>query len=523
MSKVIKATISLMIATGLAKVLGFARELVLASSYGANMYSDAYITASNIPIIIFTIIGGTLNTVLIPMYFEISREKSESIALKYINNIFNLVIMSCIIISVLGVIFTENLVKVFAMGFEGESLKLTVSFTRIIIAGIVATALSYVMTAYLQIKNNFTIPGLISIPKNIIIIVSIILSIKYNPYIMIWGTLIGMSTEFLFQLPYAIKQGYRYEPYINIKDKYIKKTMLLICPVLIGVSVNQVNTMVDRTLASTLAEGSVSALNYANKLNTFVIGLFILSVSAVMYPTLSKLSIHKNSPKEDIIKFTDTIVSSINSMVLLVMPISIGAIVLSTPIVRILFERGEFDSRATSMTAIALIMYSIGMVGYGISDLLTKIFYSVHDTKTPMITGVISVVFNIALNLILIKYLKIAGLALSTSMSLIINSIILFYLLRKKIGDFSQDKILKTGAKSMISSIIMGIITSFSYKIFYLYLETSMISEILALFGAVIVGVVSYGILIILFKVEEIEIVKNILRSKTKNRVLRGN
>lgn len=521
MSKIMKATISLMIATAFAKILGFARELVLASSYGATMYSDAYITASNIPIVIFTIIGGTLSTVLIPTYFDISGEKGENLALKYINNVFNLVIISCIIISVLGVIFTEDLVKVFAMGFEGESFKVTVSFTRVIIIGIVATGLSYIMTAYLQIKNNFTIPGLISIPKNIIIIASIILSIKYNPYIMVWGTLIGMSTEFLFQLPYAIKQGYRYEPYVNIKDKYIKNTIILICPVLIGVAVNQVNTMVDRTLASTLVEGSVSALNYANKLNTFVMGLFILSVSAVMYPTLSKLSINKNSPKEDFVKFTDTIVSSINSVILLVMPISIGAIVLSTPIVKILFERGEFDSRATTMTAIALIMYSVGMVACGINDLLTKIFYSLHDTKTPMIIGVITVVLNIVLNLILIRYLKLAGLALGTSLAFIVNAILLFCLLRKKIGNFSQDKILKTGAKSMISSIIMGIITSFSYKIFYSSLGISMIDEIIALSGAVIVGVVSYGILIILFKVEEIEILKNILRSKVKNRVLR--
>ena len=114
------------------------------------------------------------------------------------------------------------------------------------------------------------------------------------------------------------------------------------------------NTMIDRTLASTLVEGSISALNYANKLNTFVMGLFIMSVSAVIYPMLSKLS-----SQNDNTKFIDTVIKSINSVILLITPISVGAIVLSTPIVRLLFERGEFDSRATSMTAIALIMYSI--------------------------------------------------------------------------------------------------------------------------------------------------------------------
>ena len=126
----------------------------------------------------------------------------------------------CIVLAMLGFIFTEELVKVFAMGFEGQTLKVSIDFTRVTIIG-----LSYVMTAYLQIKNNFTVPGLASVPKNIIIIVSIILSVKYNPYIMIWGTLIGIATEFLFQFPFAIKSGYKYQLYINIKDKYIKKCL----------------------------------------------------------------------------------------------------------------------------------------------------------------------------------------------------------------------------------------------------------------------------------------------------------
>ena len=289
MSKVAKATIGLMLATIIAKVLGFGRELVLAAVYGASMYSDAYLTAMNIPVVLFTIIGTTLGTVLIPMYFEVNNDLGEKKALNFTNNVFNIVIAICIVLAILGFIFTEQLVKVFAMGFEGQTLKIAIDFTRITIIGIVFTGLSYVMTAYLQIKNNFTVPGLISVPKNIIIITSIILSVKYNPYIMIWGTLLGIATEFLFQLPFAIKSGYKYQPYINIKDKYIKKMSWLIGPVLIGVAVNQINTMVDRTLASTLVEGSISALNYANKLNGFVMALFITSVGAVIYPMLSKL------------------------------------------------------------------------------------------------------------------------------------------------------------------------------------------------------------------------------------------
>ena len=514
MSKVAKATLGLMIATIIAKVLGFGRELVLASSYGASMYSDAYLTAMNIPVVIFTIIGTTLGTVLIPMYFEVNSDLGEKKALNFTNNVFNIVIAICIVLAILGFIFTEPLVKVFAMGFEGQTLKVAIDFTRITIIGIVFTGLSYVMTAYLQIKNNFTVPGLISVPKNIIIITSIILSVKYYPYIMIWGTLIGIATEFIFQLPFAIKNGYKYQLYINIKDKYIKKMSWLILPVLIGVAVNQINTMVDRTLASTLVEGSISALNYANKLNGFVMALFITSVAAVIYPMLSKLSSEDNKEK-----FTSSVVQSINSVILLVTPISIGAIVLATPIVRLLFQRGEFDARATSMTAIALIMYSIGMVAFGLRDILGKVFYALQDTKTPMINGAIAMAMNIVLNIILVKYLQLSGLALATSISAIVCIFLLFGSLKKKIGYFGQDKIIKTTIKSILSAVIMGIVSYFAYDIVSNLLGIGFMKEAISLVIAIGIGAITYGIFIVLLKVDEINIITDRINKKLNKAV----
>ena len=509
MSNIVKNTLGLMIVTIIAKVLGFGRELVLASSYGASMYSDAYLTAMNIPLVLLTIIGTTIGTVLIPMYFEVNHDLGEQKALKFTNNVFNIVIAICILLSILGFIFTEPLVKIFAMGFEGETLNVAINFTRIIIISIVFTGSSYVMTSYLQIKNNFTIPGIISVPKNIIIITSIILSVKYNPYIMIWGTLIGIAIEFLFQLPFAIKSGYKYQLYINIKEKYIKKILWLIGPILIGVGVSQINTMVDRTLASTLVEGSISALNYANKLNEFVMALFISSVASVIYPMLSKLSNEDNKEK-----FTSSVVQSINSVILLVIPISVGAMVLAIPIVKLLFQRGEFDARATSMTAIALTMYSIGMVAFGLREILGKVFYALQDTKTPMRNSVIAVVMNIVLNIILVKYLKIAGLALATSISAIICIFLLFGSLKKKMDYFGQDKIIKTTIKSIISAIIMGIVTYFIYDSVSSLLGIGFIKEAISLAVSIGIGAITYGILVILLKVDEVNIITSMIKKK---------
>ena len=179
--------------------------------------------------------------------------------------------------------------------------------------------------------------------------------------------------------------------------------------------------------------------------------------------------------------------------------------VLATPIVSILFERGEFDSRATQMTAVALIMYSIGMVAFGLTDVLGKVFYSIQDTKTPMVSGVISMVINIILNIILIRYLKLAGLALSTSISALICILLLFYSLKKKIGYFGQDKVIITSCKAILASAIMGFVTYLSYIIIYKLIAF----KIIALGLSILLGGIIYILLIILFKVDEVNIIIN--------------
>lgn len=513
MSNIAKSTGMLMIGTIIAKILGFSRELVLASVYGATKYSDAYLIAITIPTVIFASIGASVSTTLIPMFCEIEQEHGEKEALKFTNNIINIIILLCTVIIAIGLLFTEEIVKLFAVGFTNEVFKITVQFVKIVMIGIVFTGLSYVMTSYLQLKNNFTIPGLIAIPKNIIIIISIILSVKLGAFTMIWGYLLAMLSEFLFQLPFAMKNGYKYSTYINIKDKYIKNTVYLLGPVMIGMAVNQINTMIDKSLASTLVEGSISALTYANKLNDFVIALFITSIVSVIYPSLSKLSTEDNKAK--FIKF---IQQSINFVLLLVLPISVGAMVLSKPIVQLLFERGQFDSRATNMTSIALIMYSVGMVAFGLREILCKVFYSLKDTKTPMINGSICVLINVILNIVLVKVLGLAGLALASSISAIVCIILLFRSLNKKIGNFGQDKIIKTLAKSMFSSVIMGIISYYSYKLISNIFGIDFMGNLISLCGSIFIGVLVYMMIIILLKVDEVNIAINMISEKLKNK-----
>ncbi|WP_419725219.1 murein biosynthesis integral membrane protein MurJ [Terrisporobacter petrolearius] len=511
MSKVAKATIGLMIAIMLGKVLGFARELVLASTYGAGAYSDAYIIALNIPMVIFVAIGQSIGTTFIPLYHDINANLGEEKSIRFTNNIFNIVTIVCIVFGILGIVFAEPLVKLFAMGFQGETQKIAVGFTRIMVMGVLFIGLSNLMTSFLQVKNNFTIPGLASIPRNVVIIISMILSVKYGPSVLAWGTLAGFAIEFLYQVPFAYKKGYRYKKYLNLKDEHLKKMIWLLGPVFIGVAVNQVNAMVDRTLASTLVEGSISALNYANKLNNFVMGVFITSIASVIYPMLSKLS--ADSDKE---KFTESVVTSVNSIVLLVLPISVGAIVLANPIVKILFQRGAFDSSATEMTAIALVFYSIGLVAFGLRDVLGKVFYSLQDTKTPMINGAIAMVMNIILNIILVKIMGHAGLAFATSISAILCIFMLFGSLKKKIGYFGQDQMIKTTVKSLGAALVMGLVTYLMHEILCDILNNGFIYDVINLGLSVITGAISYGVIVIRLNISEILILTSSIKKKLK-------
>lgn len=513
MSNVAKTTLGLMIITILSKVLGFGRELVLGATYGTSIYSDIYITSFNIPTVLFSVVGMALSTTFIPLYYENEKIGGFRKATQFTNNIFNIVLIIGILLSLIVYIFAEQVVKLFAVGFTGQTLMLAVNFTRVIIFGGIFMGLSSIMSSIIQIKGNFIIPGMIGIPYNIILIISIILAAKINIILLPIGALIAISSQFLFQLPFAYKNGYRYKPLLDIKDDYVKKAIYLVAPVIIGVAVNQINTMIDRTLASTLVEGSISALNYANRLNGFVMGMFITTIGVVIYPMLSKISNNEN--KDD---FINIVSKSINSVVLLIMPITIGAIVLATPIVKLLFQRGAFDDRATSMTAIALIFYSGCILGFGLRQILEKVFYSLKDTKIPMINGVVAISINIALNLIFVRFMGYAGLAFATSISSIICAVLLFISLKKKIGYFGQDKVIKTTLKSLISAIIMGIVTHFMYNTLDSILGAGFIQEAIALFGAIGIGALVYVVLVIVLKVEEVSVITNMIKKKISSK-----
>nr|WP_314497338.1 murein biosynthesis integral membrane protein MurJ [uncultured Peptostreptococcus sp.] len=516
MSKAARATVLLMIVTIVSKILGLFRDSVLASAYGTGKYAAVYSTANSISTILFAVIGTALATSLIPLYNKLASEDSTERAMGFLNSVVNLVVIVCLSIAGLGIIFAGPLVKVFAPGYQGDVYTLCVQYTRILLPSIVFVGLANIFTSYLQIKKRYVIPGFIGMPYSIIIIVSIYLSLKTSPMVLVIGTLVAISAKALFQLPFVYKEGYRYRPKINLNDPVMKDMMILILPVVIGVGANQINSIVDKSLASLLGTEVVASFSYAIKLYEFVQALFITSILAVIYPRLSSMIV---SDRMD--SFLNSLKKTMNVIIVALVPIIVGCIVLSRQIVEVLFQRNAFTSKDTTMTASILWIYVIGILAFALRDVLTRGFYSMEDSKTPMINSIISIVFNISLNLILVKPLGYKGLAIATAVSAYIGLLLFNRSMRKKIEGYSSRDNYIVFVKSLFAALIMGLGVKLVYGIVASSLVGGLLFKLIALASAVGVGVIVYALIMHFLRVEEYEMIFDMFFGVVKKKVKR--
>ena len=516
MSKAARATVLLMIVTIVSKILGLFRDSVLASAYGTGKYAAVYSTANSISTILFAVIGTALATSLIPLYNKLASEDSTERAMGFLNSVVNLVVIVCLSIAGLGIIFAGPLVKVFAPGYQGDVYTLCVQYTRILLPSIVFVGLANIFTSYLQIKKRYVIPGFIGMPYSIIIIVSIYLSLKTSPMVLVIGTLRAISAKALFQLPFVYKEGYRYRPKINLKDPVMKDMMILILPVVIGVGANQINSIVDKSLASLLGTEVVASFSYAIKLYEFVQALFITSILAVIYPRLSSMIV---SDRMD--SFLNSLKKTMNVIIVALVPIIVGCIVLSRQIVEVLFQRNAFTSKDTTMTASILWIYVIGILAFALRDVLTRGFYSMEDSKTPMINSIISIVFNISLNLILVKPLGYKGLAIATAVSAYIGLLLFNRSMRKKIEGYSSRDNYIVFVKSLFAALIMGLGVKLVFGIVASSLVGGLLFKLIALASAVGVGVIIYALIMHFLRVEEYEMIFDMFFGVVKKKVKR--
>jgi putative peptidoglycan lipid II flippase len=502
--KMKKTAFLIMMLTIISKVVGFGRELTLAYFYGASNISDAFLIALTIPITIFAFIGKSINTGYVPLYTKIDSSKNKGCADRFTNNLINISILICLFVSIVCFIFAEPIVKTFASGFEGDTLALAVTFTRISILGISFTVVMEIFSSLLRIKGNYLMPAMVAFPMNASIIIAIIISSKGNALVLGFGILFSVISQLLFLLPSVSKINFKYKFIMNIKDSDISRLLMLSTPIMIGVAVNDINKIVNRTIASNISEGAISSLNYADMINGFIQGIFVLSIATTIYPIMSK------SVSENKIELLKKILSeSITGVNLLVIPSALGLLIFSKEIITLLYGRGAFDELAISMTSEALFFYSLGILGIGLREILSRPFYALQDTKTPVVNAAVGICLNIVLNIILSRFLGIGGLALATSISATFTSALLFISLRKKIGPFGMKQIGISFIKILFASSLMSILSKFSFS----FLITSF-SQNFSLILSIGIGVVLYFVIIYFMKIEDVDAIVGAIKKK---------
>lgn len=507
-----KTAFIIVLITIVSKMFGFFREIVLSYFYGAGTISDAYLISYTVPGLIFSFIGVGIATSFIPIYSNVEKTDGTSDADTFTSNLLLILLGISSVLVLLMFIFTSPIVKVFALGFDKETLDLAITFTRISMFSIFLSIAFHLLSSYLNVKGNYHVPALAGIPNNIITVISIWLSSIFGVVLLPLGIVASLVVQIIPVAFVSRKYNFRFIAKANqvVLEKNLRKIFYLSIPVVLGVSVNQINVLVDRTLASTISVGGISALSYASRLNTFVQEIFVITIATIMYPLISKLVVAGNI--EGVRGMVSKVVTAINVMIV---PIMIISMLFAHQIINLVFGRGAFDSSAMSMTTSALFFYSLGMVAFGLREVISRFFYASQDTKTPMLNAAIGMVINIVLNLILSRYLGIGGLALATSIAALFTTVLLFISLRRKTGPFGMKKISISFFKILFASLIMGAVAKLSFS----YLEKAL-PETFSFLVATGIGGIFYILIIASMKIKDIdifveEVKKKLLRKKS--------
>lgn len=424
-----KITIIIILITLASKLFGFFREFVLSYFYGAGKVSDAFIIANTIPTSIIAFIGVAIASVYLPRYSKLETE-SLNFANSFTDKILTMLISLSIIIILVGYFFTEGLISIFAFGFDEETFKLSKQFTQITFLSVVFLLLTPIFQTLLNKSGKYHYSSLSGFPLNFVVIISIFLSYYINIYFLPIGIVLGSFLQMAFLYFFVRKNNYKFKPNSFVKDENIKIIIVLALPVFFGVAVNQINLIIDRSLASTVAVGGVTAMNYANKINWLIQGAFSTTIATIYFTEASK----DLGNTENVQMKLKRAVSDLN---MLIAPSMILCLFFSEQIIRFLFMRGNFDTQALELTTGPLLYYSIGFIGFAYREVFSRTYYLLNNTKTPVITAFIGMVINVILNFLLVSHMGLSGLALATSISAILSSLLLLFGLRNKKYDIN--------------------------------------------------------------------------------------
>jgi putative peptidoglycan lipid II flippase len=445
----VNASLILTVAALASRLLGWVRLLVIGSQFGASRELDAYFAAFRIPDAIFQlVVAGALSAALIPVFSGYRAREQEGEAWRLASSVINLVVIALAALSLLMAVFAPIVVPIVAPGFDAPTTELTVRMTRVMLLSPVFIGMGAVVSGILNSYERFAVPAVAPLIYNLaIILAAIFLAPIMGVEGLAVGVAVGSLAHLVVQLPNLGGVGQRYDLTIGLRHPGVRKVAWLMGPRMLGLAAGQINFIVSTVLASGLPEGSITAYNYAFQLSQIPVGVLGVSVAVALFPTLSR-----DAALGRINEIRRQVAGSLRILVFLAAPLTAIMIVLAQPLAAVFFQYGLFGARSTERTADALVFFSIGLGGHIVVHVLTRAFYAMQDTRTPVLWAIIAVAINVPLMMLLVGPMGVAGLALSLSISAVLEVIGLIWALRRRIESVEEATVLRSVGRSAIAA-----------------------------------------------------------------------
>ncbi len=489
-----KASLFIIIVSLLSKVLGFVRETVLAATYGAGNISDAFIFAYGLPGTLFSVIAAAFVTGFIPMYSRVEADDGEEAAGRFMNNILHVMLIFSILVVSIFLLIPEPIIGFLLPNATPELLEFVLPFTQITVFSILMTSLIQLMTGFLHLKDYFVFPMLMGFPMNIVVIFTIMVSRRIGTHVLPIGILVSYILQASLIVGFSMRKGYRYKPTLDFKDPDLRRMLYLAIPLIIGSSTGTIGDMINKAIVSGV-EGGVSYINYSTKLGSILQSVFGTAITSVAYPSLAR-SIARNDMEETYKSFGDAVIS----ICLLIAPAALGLIVLARPIVQVVYMRGEFTQADLDITVPVFLGYSVGLIFISLRDLFTRMFYSFQNTKIPMWNSIIMASIQGVLAIVLFRTIGIHGVTWAMSIATIVGLINLGLRLRKQLVGFPIRRYFNQAIRILIASVVMAIVSLTLFNV----LSSGGLMTLLALAAAIMTGIITYLVLVIVLRVEPV-------------------
>ncbi|MDI6869932.1 MAG: murein biosynthesis integral membrane protein MurJ [Bacillota bacterium] len=495
------------------RILGFVRERAVADLFGRTPATDAYWAAFAIPdLMYYLLIGGALGSAFIPVFTEYLAKEKEQEAWYVASSFINGVVVIMLGFVALGMVFAPLLAPLVAYEFKGEQFRLLVFLMRMMFPAVFFTALSGVGAAILNSYRRFGIPAFGPIAYNLCIIAAAyLLGPKYDIPGMAVGVVIGALVNFSLEAWFAGRHNAGYRLVIDLHHPGPRKMLRLFLPTLLGLSIAQINLLVNQNLASGLS-GGITALRLANRLMQLPLGLFATAISTVIFPTMTR-----QAALNQMDDFRRSVATGLQVIYFITVPASVGLIVLAEPIVRLLYQTGRFTAADTAATAIALVYYSLGLFTQSAVQHLTRVYYSLQDTTTPVRVGLLTVAANIAMSAWFVKVARLGhgGVALAFALTSLLDMVFLLWLLRSKLHHLHGRAVLTSFLKSAVASLIMGAVVWEAVRLVdgRVNLATNL-GRLIEVGTGVATGAVVYLLAALLLRMEEVPLILRLFRRR---------